>query len=392
MSKPSIADQTAIAGVGWTKFSKASGTSVVSLTAEAALNAIADAGLEVDDIDGILTYQYNTVDTVYPRDLHVALGLKACNFQMFDQHGGTSACSLVAAAAMAVHSGLCKNVLIYRSLNGRSARRTGAARLPEGPGQWMVPFGSTHAASLFGPYYTAYMARYGATTEDLAYVAVNTRAHAALNTKAQMRTPMTVEEHQRSPWVIYPFRLFDCCLQSDGAMAVIVTSTERARTLRHAPVLITAFMGGTYPPQPDPAWEIEGLRAAPLLYERAGLTPQDVDFAELYDPFTGMTLLHAEAFGLAPRGGATELFRSGGAGLDGAMPINTHGGLLSETYMQGLNHVVEAVQQLRPGGVADDLCTGAHDYDRAHCRQVRDPHVGLVCGECGASSLILRSA
>ena len=392
MATPSIKDQTAIAGVGSSAFSKASGKSVLDLTVEASLNAIADAGLAVDDIDGILTWQYNTVDTIYPRDLYYALGLKNCNFQLFDQHGGTSACSLVAAAAMAVNAGLCNSVLIFRSLNGRSARRTGAARLPEGPGQWAVPFGSTHAASIFGPYYTAYMARYGATTEALAHVAINTRAHAVLNTKAQMRKPMTMEEHQSSPWVVYPFRLFDCCLQSDGAQAIIVTSAERARTLRHAPVLITSFMGGNYPPLPQPAWEIEGLRAAPILYERAGLTPNDIDFAELYDPFTGMTILHTEAFGLAPPGGAPDLFRSGNAGLDGSMPINTHGGLLSETYMQGLNHVVEAVQQLRPGGVADDLCTGAHDYDRAHCRQVRDPHVGLVCGECGGSSLILRSA
>lgn len=175
-------------------------------------------------------------------------------------------------------------------------------------------------------------------------------------------------------------------------MAVVVTSAERARTLRHAPVIISAMMGGVYPVQPDPTWEIEARRAAPILFERAGRKPQDVDFAELYDPFTGMVLLHVEGFGLAAPGAAPALFRSGGAGLDGAMPVNTHGGLLSETYMQGLNHVVEAVQQLRPGGVVDDLCTGPHDYDREHCRQLRDPHVGLVCGECGSSSLLLRSA
>ncbi len=231
------------------------------------------------------------------------------------------------------------------------------------------------------------MARHGATTEDLAHVAVTERAHAALNTKAQMRKPITVEDHQQSPWIVYPFRLLDCCLQSDGAMAVVVTSAERAHSLRQAPVLISGFMGGIYPPQPDPTWEIEGVRTAPILYERSGLTPKDVDFAELYDPFTGMVMLHVECFGLAAPGGAPELFRSGAAGLDGTMPINTHGGLLSETYMQGLNHVVEAVQQLRPGGVVDDLCTGEHDYDRTHCRQLRDPRVGLVCGECGGSSL-----
>jgi acetyl-CoA acetyltransferase len=299
---------------------------------------------------------------------------------------------MVAAAAMAVHAGLCKHVLVFRAMNGRSARRPGAARLPEGPGQWLVPFGSTHAAAAFGPYYTAYMERYGATTADLAYVAIVQRGHAALNTKAQMRAPLSVEEHQNSPWVVYPFRLLDCCLQTDGAMAVVVTSAERARHLRHAPVYISAMMGGIYPPQPGPSWEIEAKRTAPKLFAAAGIRPEDVDLAELYDPFTGMVALHVEGFGLTPPGGAAHLFRSGGAGLDGTIPVNTHGGLLSEAYMNGLNHVVEAVQQLRPGGVIDDLCSGPHDYDRAHCRQVRDPHVGLVCGECGASSLILRSA
>jgi acetyl-CoA acetyltransferase len=236
------------------------------------------------------------------------------------------------------------------------------------------------------------MERFGATTDHLGHVAVTQRAHAVLNTKAQMRTPLSLDDHQRSPWVVYPFRLLDCCLQSDGAVAVVVTSAERARDLRHAPVYISGMMGGTYPPQPTPTWEIEAARNAPKLFERAGIRPQDVDFAELYDPFTGMVLLHVEGFGLAPPGAAPALFRSGNAGLDGTLPVNTHGGLLSETYMNGLNHVIEAVQQLRRGGVVDDLCAGPHDYDRQHCRQLRDPQFGLVCGECGASSLLLRRA
>ncbi len=128
MSQPSINDQTAIAGIGWTAFSKASGTSVLNLSVEASLNAIADAGLTVDDIDGVLNYQYNTTDSIYPRELSYAMGMKNCNFQILDAHGGTSACSLIATAAMAIYAGLCKNVLVFRSLNGRSERRSRRGR------------------------------------------------------------------------------------------------------------------------------------------------------------------------------------------------------------------------------------------------------------------------
>lgn len=378
-------------GIGWTAFSKASGTSVLNLAAEASLNAMTDAGLEPADIDGVITYQWNS-DTIFPRDLSYALGIDGCDYQLIDSHGGASACSMVAAAAMAIHAGLCKNVLVFRAMNGRSARPTGASRAAEGGGQWLVPYGSTHAAATFGAYYTAYMARYGATTLDLAHVAVTQRANAGLNAKAMMRTPISVTEHQQSPWVVYPFRLLDCCLQSDGGVAVIVSSAERARDLRQAPVYISGMMGGIYPPRPLPSWEIEAKRTAPKLFAGAGIKPEDVDFAELYDPFTGMVMLHVEGFGLAAPGQAPELFRSGAAGLDGTIPINTHGGLLSEVYLNGLNHVIEAVQQLRPGGVIDDMCEGAHDYDRSHCRQLRDPEIGLVCGECGSSSLLLRRA
>lgn len=150
------------------------------------------------------------------------------------------------------------------------------------------------------------------------------------------------------------------------------------------------MMGGGAP-EANP-WETYGVKAAPRLYEGGGLTPEDVSFAELYDPFTFMCLLHMKDFGLVPRGGSGPWVTAGNNGLDGPMPVNTHGGLLSEAYVQGLNHVLEAVQQLRPGGVVDDLSDGPHSYDRSVCRQVRDPQVGLVCGEAGLSSLLLRRA
>jgi acetyl-CoA acetyltransferase len=137
-------------------------------------------------------------------------------------------------------------------------------------------------------------------------------------------------------------------------------------------------------------WETNARQSGPRLYSAAGIDVSAIDFAELYDPFTGMCLLHMEGYGLAPTGQSGEWVRSGGNALDGDVPVNTHGGLLAEAHTGGLGHVVEAVQQLRRDGVRDDLCDGAHTYDRQRCRQVRDAEIGLVCGEYGDSALLLR--
>jgi acetyl-CoA acetyltransferase len=389
MPEQAIKDRTAIVGIGWTAFTAQSGTTVANLAAEASLNAIADAGIDKNVIDGVVTYCFLN-DTFDGRQLATTLGLEQCNFVVNERLGGGWACSAIATAAMAVHAGLCNAVLVFRAMNGRSERpaldpqRTQAI----GQRQWTAPFGVYHAADTFGPYVTAHMARYGTTSEDLGQVAVLQRKHALLNRKAMMKKSLTIEDHQASPWLSYPFRVLDTCLTSDGAVALIVTSAERARDLRQAPIAIMAALGGTLPP-PRP-WETNAVRAAPRLYEGGGITPTDIDLAELYDPFTGMCLLHLEGFRLAGPGEGAAAIRAGQHGLDGRVPINTHGGLLSEGYVHGLNHVVEAVQQLRPGGVVDDLCTGDHDFDREHCRQVRDPEIGLVCAEAGDSSLLLR--
>jgi acetyl-CoA acetyltransferase len=209
-----------------------------------------------------------------------------------------------------------------------------------------------------------------------------------------MRKPISLEDHRTSRWIVYPFRLLDCCLQSDGAVAVVVTSAERSRDLRHRPVYIMAGVGGAVGlggrGEAPTLLETAGAHAAPLLYDRAGIGPRDVSFAEIYDPFTMMCMIHIEDFGLVKKGEIGPWVREGHNGLDGSLPINTHGGLLSEAHIHGLNHVVEAVQQLRPEGVVDDLCEGAHTYERSVCRQVRNPTIGLVCGEGGESAVLLR--
>lgn len=396
MPTQAIKDQTAIVGIGWSAFTKSSETSTLNLAAEASIKAIDDAGLSPADIDGVVTYTHGLLSEVklYPRELIHALALENCRFDAFGNLGGSHNCATVATAAMAVFSGLCKNVLVYYARRGGSARdRTGRDRaagpLP-GFRLWELAYGSNHAAANFGRHVVAHMARYGTNSLDMAHVAVTTREHAVLNTKAVMRTPLTVEQHQESPLIVYPFHLFDCCLQTDGAVAMIVTSAERARDLRQPPVYIMSIAGGVEEGAAE--WETAAERTAPQLYEGAGITVEDVDFAELYDPFTGMCLLHMEGFGLAEPGEGAAMVRAGETRLDGSMPINTHGGLLSEGHIHGMNTILEAVQQLRPGGVVDDLCEGRHTFDRSRCRQVRSPEIGLVCGEMGASALLLRSA
>lgn len=387
-----ISNRTAITGVGATAFSRSAGRSVLGLATEASLRAVEDAGLRVGDIDGVITYFHNQ-DTVAPRQLIQALGLGECNFQVMNALGGGWACAAVATAAMAIHAGLCRNVLVFRALKGRS-EPSQPARIAPAELQWSRPFGLSHAAARFGPHVVAHMARHGTTSIDFAHLAVTQRAHARLNSKAMMTDPMTVEDHQASPWVTYPFRLLDCCIRSDGAVAVIVSAADRARDMRQAPVYIRSMMGGSMGHQHGTLhapglWELNAHQAAAKLYAGADMAPADIDLAELYDPFTGMCLMHMEGFGLAGPGEAGASVRAGDTGLDGAIPVNTHGGLLSEAYMHGLGHVIEAVQQLRPGGVVDDFCKGAHDHDRAHCRQVRNARTALVCGESGDSALIL---
>ncbi len=390
-----ISNRTAITGIGWTAFTRSADRSVLALATEASLNAIDDAGLNAGDIDGVVTFFHNQ-DTIAPRQLVQALRLEDCSFQVMSALGGGWACGAVATAAMAIHAGICRNVLVFRAMRGRSESNR-PARIAPSEEQWSRPFGISHAAARFGPHVTAHMARWGSTPLDFGHLAVTQRKHARLNRKSMMTDPMTIDDHQASPWIIYPFRLLDCCIRSDGAVAVVVSAADGAQDARHGPIYIRSMMGGTLGHQHGTLhaaglWELNAHHAATKLYAGADLTAEDIDLAELYDPFTGICLMHIEGFGLAGPGEAGLRIRAGDTGLEGPIPINTHGGLLSEAYMHGLGHVIEAVQQLRPGGVVDDFCDGPHDYDRTHCRQVRDAEVALVCSECGDSSLILAAA
>ena len=196
-----------------------------------------------------------------------------------------------------------------------------------------------------------YMHERGYTAEDLGQVAITQRAHAVINPQAMMRTPITMDDYLAARWIAEPFRLYDCCLETDAAVALVVTSTERARDLRQIPVTISAvtFGGGFQLTSNGFADHLDlPLGAmANRLYAAAGVGPADIDFVELYDAFTTLVLLQLEAYGFCRNGEAGRFFAEGHASLSGSLPVNTHGGHLSAGYVHGLNHVVEAVHQLR---------------------------------------------
>ncbi len=370
---------TSIAGIGWTEYSRNSKRSVEALAVEASKKAIADAGLRTSDIDGIVTFGLG--DTSTTSVVATDLGLPTVNHYADYGAGGNMSCGVVLHAAMVVATGQADNVLVYRALNGASGVRYGGERFSQllaessvhsdAEPQFLDTCGITMPAQHFALLCRRHMIKYGTTSDDLAAVAMNGRAHAQLNDRAMARKPMTRADYDASPWIAEPFRLFDCCLQSDGACALVVTSTERARDLRHKPVTVRAGITASGPANRGLMWgnywhdhsECYAHFAADRLFGMAGISRSDLDFAQIYDCFTYSVIAQFEDFGLCEKGAAGAFFREGRARLGGDLPINTAGGLLSEAYIHGLNNVVEAVSQLRGD---------------AGVRQVKGAELGLV--------------
>jgi acetyl-CoA acetyltransferase len=350
--------QAAIAGVGYTAFSKKSGRSVLSLATEAARAAADDAGLPRPEVDGVVSFSILN-DSVPSEAVATTLALPGLRYVMDFQQGGQSPCFMVQQAAMAVAQGYAENVLVFRALNGRSGVRVGSASLAGGAGQFRYPIGYGAYLMYIAMWARRYMHETGATTEDLASVAIAQRAYAIRNERAILRRPLDLESYLNSPMVADPFRAADCTSEVDGACAVLVTSADRARTLRHPPALIAS---AAYRAGPRPGLDIgdqlmygdytrnfTGLLRDEL-FGKAGLQPSDVDFAEIYDCFTSTVLFGLEGLGLCERGAAGAFVRSGATGQHGALPVNTNGGLLAEGYLHGMNTVAEAVLQLQGRG------------------------------------------
>ena len=360
-----IGGVAAIAGIGATEFSKDSGRSELRLAAEAVQAALADAGLQPSEVDGLVTF---TMDS--NAEVAVARELGIGELRFFSQigYGGGAACATVHQAALAIAAGTADVVVCYRALNERSGRRfgqvaVGAVRMPTSSGidnGWHYPMGLGTPAAMVAMMAKRYMHTYGATSEDFGVVTVADRRHAAANPAAWFyQRPITLADHQVSRWIVEPLRLLDCCQESDGAVAVVVTSLERARDLRRPPAVVQAAAQGSGPDQftmtsfyrDDMTGLPEMGVVARQLWQQSGIGPADVRTAVLYDHFTPYVLMQLEELGFCPRGEARHFIAGGAIEMGGRLPVNTHGGQLGEAYIHGVNGIAEGVRQVRGSSV-----------------------------------------
>jgi acetyl-CoA acetyltransferase len=328
------------------------------------LAALDDAGLQPSDVDGIVRCD---MDLVRHNDLAESLGIPQLTYWGECGPGGVAPCALIGQAVGAIVSGQASTVVVFRSLNGRSGRRYGSAPASSGRqvvgglgsyDEFFLPYGLLTAGQMFALMAQRHMIEFGSTPEQLGSIAVTCRDRALANPAAQMHgRPLTLDHYLAGRMISSPLRLYDYCLETDGAAAVVVTSAPRARDCRHGAVLIHAVAQASLPgSQPGimfPVLARESITAlssravSGVLWARAGLGPGDVDVAQLYDCFTITLLLQLEDYGFADRGQGGAFAADGGIDLAGPLPCNTSGGHLSEGYIHGMNHVVEAVRQVR---------------------------------------------
>ncbi len=354
-----LKDQAAIVGVGHTEYSRDSGRSEMSLAVEAIRNAIADAGLKPGDIDGITKYSMDNND---PVNLAANLGIPALRFfAEAPWGGGGGPVGSVLLGAMAVATGMANCVVAFRAMNERSGRGTnrfGRAVVREGaPGArgYSEPYGLFSPAQAVALSARRHMHLYGTKSEHFGAIAVACRTHAQTNPNAVMRgRPITIEDHQSSRMIADPLRLHDCCLETDGGAAVVVTSAQRARDLKQKPVYIMAGAFGATDRNTQTMVKFleqprsESTVIAQELFARAGIAHKDIDVCFIYDHFTPLVLMAFEELGFCKRGEGGP-FVSDGKLLwpNGSLPFNTSGGNLSEGYIHGMQNTVEAVRQLR---------------------------------------------
>jgi acetyl-CoA acetyltransferase len=372
-----VSDQACIVGIGQTEFCRkpGSGMSQLGIQLKASVHAIEEAGLRPSQIDGIMPFP----NLGKAEELAANLGCENLRFASTIHMGGAAPVASLQAAAAAVVGGMADYVLIPAGWNGYSGarvRQTVSQDLASIPGgaiarDYYLPFGFTAPPQWYSVMARRHMHEFGTKSEQLGAIAIAMRKHAQLNPQAVMKgKPMTLDQYMASPMLADPYRFFDCCLETDGAAAVVVTTAERARDLPSKPITIVAGACG----QPYPADEITNRKdifktgltiAAPEAFAKAGVTPAEMDFAMIYDCFTFEVLQQLEEVGFCKRGEGGAFVEGGRIELGGDLPVNTHGGLLSEAHVLGMSHIVEAVRQLR---------------GEAEGRQIDDAELGVVTG------------
>lgn len=360
MSERTLRGKAAIAGIGATEFSKESGRSELQLSCEAVLDALKDCGLSAKDVDGLTTF---TMDNSSEIAVARELGMGDLRFFSRINYGGGAACGTVQQAALAVASGVADVVVCYRGFNERSGDRFGqvsqwaAAQVNTNglDNAFTYPYGLSTPAATVAMQAQRYMHEYGAVSADFGAVAVADRKHAATNPKAFFHgKPITIEEHQASRMIAAPLHLLDCCQESDGAVAIVVTTPERAADLKQKPAMITAAAQGSAADQfvmtsyyRDDIGIPEIGVVGRELWRQSGLGPDDIAMAVLYDHFTPYVLMQLEELGFCGRGEAKDFVKDGAIELGGRLPLNTHGGQLGEAYIHGMNGIAEGVRQIR---------------------------------------------
>jgi acetyl-CoA acetyltransferase len=366
----SLKEKVAITGVGETEYMRGTERTALSLQLEAALAAIRDAGLSPRDIDGIIPYGAGAV----AEDFVTNFGIPDLRFSATTPMGGASCVAAIQAAQAAIAAGICKHVLLVLGRTGYSGGRIGArvAQMPQFRtiAEFEMPSGGIAPAQLYAAMARRHMHLYGTTSRHFAEIAVNTRKFALMNMNATMTKPITVEDHQNSRMISDPFRLLDCSLESDGGAAVVISGSDRARDMAKRPVYVMA-VGEGHPDSPSAITQRPDMtrlgvaKCAPRVFAEAGVTHADIDVAEIYDCFTYIVLCQLEDLGFCKKGEGGDFVMDGNIGLSGKLPVNTHGGLLSQAHMAGMNHIVELARQLR---------------GEAGAAQVRGAEIGLVTG------------
>jgi acetyl-CoA acetyltransferase len=368
----SLKDKACVTGIGETTYMRGSTQTAFELQIESSLKAIADAGLKPTDIDGVIPVGIvsGTAD-----DFIENFGIPDLRFSAVIPHGGASPVMALQCAAAAVASGVCRHVLITFGRNVSMGSNKAGARIHNMPQfhyvtEFEYPMGAIAPAQLYAPMARRHMELYGTTVKQFGEVAVACREHALLNGNAVMKKPMTLEDHFNSRMISDPFRLLDCSLESDGGAAVIVSASECAGDMAQPKVYIAGVAEG-HPDSPGaitqrPDMTSLGIgKAAKRAFAMAGVTHADIDVTEIYDCFTYAVIRQLEDMGFCGKGEGGAFVEGGRLKLGGALPTNTHGGLLSQGHVWGLNHVVELVRQLRGHGGA---------------AQVKGAEVGLVTG------------